>query len=870
VNSRRKFLTGAAGTGAAALALSAFPPSIRRALAIPANNKTGTIQDVEHIVILMQENRSFDHYFGMLPGVRGFGDRFPIPLPKGLNVWQQSNSAGALVLPYHLDSTKGDAQHPDGSSLPHGWSDSQAAWDSGRMSQWPSYKRNRSMGYLKEAEIPFQYALANAFTLCDGYHCAMHTGTDANRSFHLTGTNGPTAQNVAFVTNEWDWLDASPDKVNTGYTWKTYAERLEEAGVSWICYQNMPDEWGDNMLGAFRQFRRANRASSSPVSSGSYDITEGKGVPYSETGQAVPYRAYDPASDDKNSPLYENNPLYKGIANTLPGTKPEEYLKAFREDIKAGRLPKVSWINAPSLYCEHPDPSTPVQGAWFIQEILDALTDVPEVWSKTVLFVNFDENDGYFDHVPSPSAPSLDASKKAAGKTTLSDDDLKHEYFTQPPPEGSSNQPQPDGRVFGPGPRVPMYVISPWSRGGWVNSQAFDHTSVLRFIEARFGIRETNISPFRRAVCGDLTSAFNFATPNSEAPPTLAGRKTIGEANQLRQDQAALGTIPMPTTPQWPRQPTGTRPSRALPYELHVSAKADPISGKLQLLFANTGTAGAVFHVYDKRNLDRLPRRYMVEAGKSLDDTWEATTDNTGLYDLWVLGPNGFHRHFKGDLNSLRTGDAANPEVRVCYDIANGNVYLTMRNDGKNACSFTVRAMAYRYDGPWITTVAGGSAVDLHWELAVSGRWYDFEVSCDADANYYRRFAGRVETGKDSVSDPAMGTLDFSAPATPPVSTEPTVPATLAALKISIPKGSTIDFSYSVPGKGVDAKNWVGVFSSSLTEPKSPSLAWQYAPEANGQVTVRTETLAAGSYKAWFLAKDGYGYLAGPVAFTVT
>ena len=747
MNSRRRFLTGAATTGAAALALSAFPPSIRRALAIPANNKTGTIQDVEHIVILMQENRSFDHYFGTLMGVRGFGDRFTIPLPKGLNVWQQTDASGKLVLPYHLDSRKGNAQRDGGT--PHDWADSQNAWDGGRMYQWPRYKTSKAMGYHKEAEIPFQFALANAFTLCDAYHCSMHTGTDANRAFHLTGTNGATAAGTAFVTNEWDWIDGRPESVNTGYTWKTYAERLEDAGVRWISYQNMPDEWGDNMLGAFRQFRQANLDSGFPVSSGGKPNT-----PYANTGQPLPYRAYDPATDDAKSPLY------KGVANTLPGTRPEDYLDAFRRDIREGKLPQVCWMNAPSIYCEHPGPSSPVQGAWFLQEVLDALTAVPEVWSKTVLLVNFDENDGYFDHLPSPSAPSPAGDGTFAGKTTLPDADLAPEYFTQAAPPGSTKQPAPDGRVYGPGPRVPMYVISPWSRGGWVNSQAFDHTSVIRFIEARFGVKEPNIGAFRRTVCGDLTSAFNFANPNDEPLPTLAGRSTRDQADQLRLSQEALGQVPLPIDPQLPRQPTGTRPSRALPYELHASARADAAAGTVQLLFSNTGKAGAVFHVYDKLNLGRLPRRYTVEAGKTLDDTWNAAIDNSGFYDLWVLGPNGFHRHFKGNLDALRTSGAI-PEVRVCYDIANGNVYLDMRNGGTKSCKFTVSAKAYRNDGPWIATVDGSAAAEQHWELATSGQWYDFAVSCDADPGYLRRFAGRVETGKHTVSDPAMGLSDL-------------------------------------------------------------------------------------------------------------
>ncbi len=506
----------------------------------------------------------------------------------------------------------------------------------------------------------------------------------------------------------------------------------------------MPDEWGDNMLGAFRQFRAANLASGYPVSSGGAPNS-----PYADTGQPLPYHAYDAATDNAR------NPLYKGVANTLPGTRPENYLDAFRRDIQQGRLPQVSWISAPSIYCEHPGPSSPVQGAWFIQEVLDALTAVPEVWSKTVLLVNFDENDGYFDHVPSPSPPSLNADQSYAGKFTLAESDMKAEYFTQPAPDGSTTQPAPDRGVFGPGPRVPMYVISPWSRGGWVNSQVFDHTSVLRFLEARFGVQEPHISPFRRAVCGDLTTAFNFDTPNTETLPTLNGRSTRTTADQLRADQETLPAVPLPTAMQLPIQASGTRPSRALPYELHTSARCTT-DGNVELIFANTGTQGAVFHVYDRYNLGRIPRRYVVEAGKTLSDTWNARQDNLGRYDLWVLGPNGYHRHFQGD--TARIGDSgAQPEIRVCYDVANGNVYVELLNGGTQPCTFTVKARAYRADGPWTATVAAGAAEHLHWDLADSAQWYDFAVSCDADASFLRRFAGRVETGEHLVSDPAMG-----------------------------------------------------------------------------------------------------------------
>ncbi|OTG82925.1 phosphocholine-specific phospholipase C [Acinetobacter sp. ANC 4648] len=739
--SRRKFLSNTIKTGFGAAALASFPASIQKALAIPANNKTGTIQDVEHVIILMQENRSFDHYFGTLKGVRGFGDRFTIPLANGRSVWQQQRSNGNVLTPYHLDGTANNAQRTSGT--PHSWSDSQKAWDNGRMSNWPTHKTDTSMGYFKQQEIPYQFSLANAFTICDAYHCSMHTGTDANRSFHLTGTNGATATNTSFVNNEWDWIDGNPATVNIGYTWKTYAERLEEAGVSWMCYQNMPDEWGDNMLGAFQTFKKANVNSGYPVCSGG-----SSNRPYAQTGQALPYKAYNRDTDNAK------NPLYKGIANTLPGTKPEEYLDAFKNDIKTGKLPQVSWVNAPSIYCEHPDPSSPAQGAWFIQEIIDALTAVPEVWSKTVVLINFDENDGYFDHMPSPSAPSLQTDKTYAGKSTLSDAEMQYEYFVHDAPFGSTKQPKKDNAVYGPGPRVPLFVISPWSRGGWVNSQVFDHTSVLMFLEQRFGVKETNISPYRRAICGDLSSTFNFKTPNEEPLPQLSGKQTRDQADQLRQSQQSLPAVPIPSDIKLPIQQSGIRPSRALPYELHTSARCET-DGHVELLFSNTGIQGAVFHVYDKLNLTRIPRRYVVEAGKSIDDVWNVNKDNLGMYDLWVIGPNGFHRHFKGDINKL-TDVQVSPEIRVCYDILNGHVYVDLLNHGLKDTEFSVTPVAYRTDPLQKILVKAGQTVTQHWGLKDVGYWYDFAVTCNSDPKFYRRFAGRVEIGEHSVSDPAM------------------------------------------------------------------------------------------------------------------
>lgn len=259
-----------------------------------------------------------------------------------------------------------------------------------------------------------------------------------------------------------------------------------------------------------------------------------------------------------------------------------------------------------------------MQGGWFTQEILNALTDHPEVWSKTVLLVNYDENDGFFDHMPSPSAPSLREDGSYAGKSTVP---FETEIFQHPAPPGSEDQPPPDGHIYAPGPRVPMLVLSPWSRGGWVNSQVFDHISVLQFLEQRFQVREPNISAWRRAVCGDLTSAFNFVTPNSEPLPSLPLSSRYA-ADILRQRQELLPQVPLPLPgrQRLPHQSRLARPSRALAYRLHVEATANPGQHCLTLNLLNSGKLGAVFQVYNRLNLEQIPRRYTVEAGKALSD----------------------------------------------------------------------------------------------------------------------------------------------------------------------------------------------------------------------------------------------------------
>jgi len=294
-----------------------------------------------------------------------------------------------------------------------------------------------------------------------------------------------------------------------------------------------------------------------------------------------------------------------------------------------------------------------------------------------------------------------------------------------------------------------MYVISPWSKGGWVNSQVFDHTSVIRFIERRFGVMEPNISKWRRAVCGDLTTAFNFNDPDNREflkkfPDTVAMAK---RAHVLQKRT----TPPTPTKITMPIQAKGTKPACALPYELHTTAHV--LSDEIELTFNNTGSVGAVFHVYDRKNLDKVPHRYTVEAKKQLKGKWELTSDKN--YDLWILGPNGFHRHFMGDASGYEKDPL--PEVSVLYDTLNNNISLKLTNNAKTVFNYTIMDNGYFEKKSWKGTLKATSTIEQKYSLDSSANWYDFTITLKDIHGYSRRFAGHMETGKTSISDPLLG-----------------------------------------------------------------------------------------------------------------
>jgi phospholipase C len=479
---RRRMLAGAAAAGVAAAASVALPPNVRKALAAPPQER-GTLADVKHVVMLMQENRSFDHYFGTLSGVRGFDDHHALRLPNGDPVWRQPDpsTSDGYLLPYRLNSRISAAQAIP--SMSHAWSVQHSAWNNGAMDNWlPAHRAADgnngpyTMGYLTREDIPFHYALADAFTVCDAYHCSVMGPTHPNRYMWITGTVDP------------DGLAGGPALDNNApagtYSWTTYPERLTQAGVSWKFYH----------------------------------------TPGGTTGLAPIQRMAQYTNAAADSPLAVN-----GLANSAVGQ--------FEYDALNDRLPTVSWIMPPSAADEHPA-RLPAAGANYVAGIVDALAANPEVWAKTVFILSYDENDGMFDHVRPDTPPPGTAG----------------EFVSKTSPTGVVGGGLPVGLGF----RVPCIIVSPWTVGGWVCSETFDHTSQLRFLERLTGVREPNISDWRRHAVGDLTSAFRFHTAPRPAPD-LPG---TGGAYNLAQYEAA--TLPLPTVPsgdqQMPRQEKGNRP----------------------------------------------------------------------------------------------------------------------------------------------------------------------------------------------------------------------------------------------------------------------------------------------------------------------
>jgi phospholipase C len=669
---RRRFIGGAAAAGALAM----LPTGMAQALAAP--RRPAAMSDVKHVVILMQENRSFDHYYGSMSGVRGFGDRTAVVQPNGLDVFHQTVSGTDYLLPYHVDTFTVDGQ--DDGSLYHDWDTQHQAVANGANNGWIAAKTEPTMAYFDEADIPYHRALAGAFTICDHYHCSIQGPTTPNRLYLFSGSIDAAGQYGGPYTS-------NPADYTAILGWQSYPEYLEQLGISWKVYANnevgddttnhpFVGDYGDNPLWLFTGI------ANDPTLSAKASVTPWQ----SDSGQ---------------------------------GQDPTHVLSGFLADCASGALPTVSWIVAPYGYCEHPA-ARPLNGQIYTQTVLNALWANQDLWSSTALLITYDENDGLFDHVPPPM-----------------------------PPAGTADE-FVGGLPIGLGVRVPMTVISPWSAGGWVNSQVFDHTSVIRFTETLFhaGQPFPNISAWRRSVCGDLTSCFDFSAANTSVP-TMPSMPTTAIAPGDPNDPEAGLPPEQPPAPNntAPTQDSGTRPARPLPYQPLAGMALSSDKQSLVTTFTNTGSGDVTLAAYRADGQTDGPWQYLVPSGGSVSDTWQI--HYYGLkYNIAIHGPNRFLWQFAGDANNASAG----VEVTGTYTSDN-RLLLTMTNPTGADIPLTVTANNYRSDGPWHYTIpAGGSITGESWDLASFNGWYDLSATVDSDASFLRRFTGHFEDGQPSVT----------------------------------------------------------------------------------------------------------------------
>lgn len=836
MKSRRHFLQDIAALSGAGLAASAIFEPIQKALAIDPPEGS-TYLDAEHVVILMQENRSFDHAFGTLQGVRGFNDPRAIELSNGNPVWAQSNKAGETYIPFRLDIKESKTTWMG--CLPHGWDDQVDAANGGKHDRWLDTKRSGAreyasmpltLGYHTRKDIPFYYALADAFTICDQNFCSTLTGTTPNRLHLWTGTirEKPDPKTPALVRNE----DCD---FGAWVHWATFPERLEDQGISWKIYQNeltVPsgligeaDAWlgnfGDNPIEWFTQYgvrfseshrkhleKRAKTLASeldavrkqlaSQTGAATEKLQERKTDLEAtlarvnkdrETFSAENFERLSPRQKSIHARAFTTNsgdPAYRELTEITyrDGDKTRrmaapkgDVLYQFRKDVNEGTLPSVSWLVPPERFSDHPGSAW--YGQWYLSEVLSILTKNPEVWKKTIFILTYDENDGYFDHVPPFQAPHPDKPESGLASKGL-DTTLEHlelEVDRKHKPNGSVR-----GNSLGLGFRVPMLIASPWSRGGFVYSEVTDHTSPIQFLEKFLSqktgkkIEEPNISAWRRAICGDLTASFQTYFDEESGLSSFLGRDAFLEAIHRAQfknpptgfhpltEKEVADVRAQSKETMMPKQELGTRESCPLPYELFVDGALNKDRTHFRISFQADNTifgdraVGAPFILYAKTAQGLTVRHYAVVAGTSVEDTWPLETFAEGVYHLRVYGPNGFFREF--------TGDKDDPQVEVSLGYyrpdakaqPSGDLQFTIANRTSAPLHLVLRDQTYGRDDEEFTLAAGEEKVLVRPSAQDSG-WYDYGVTVKGAGRFLKRYAGRVETGRFSITDPYMGFL---------------------------------------------------------------------------------------------------------------
>jgi len=460
----------------------------------------------------------------------------------------------------------------------------------------------------------------------------------------------------------------------------------------------------------------------------------------------------------------------------------------FRKDVRSGNLPTVSWLVAPQRFSDHP--SSAWYGAWYVSEALNILTEDPEVWKKTIFILNYDENDGYFDHVPTYAAPNpqdITTGKTSSGIDSAEEFVTLEEELSKPGMDPENARENSTGLGY----RVPLIIASPWSRGGWVNSEICDITSTLMFLETflnkkfNLNIREENINSWRRAICGDLTSAFRPYNGEKIEFPEMLDRdsfmKTIRTARDKEIPQGYHAMTPAevdelnqnPENSPWmPRQEPGIRNSNALFYELLIEEKFDPgkevFSLRMEAGKNNFGekSLGAAFNVFapgrfnqknSKGEKEMLPVKFWsfaTEAGDHVNYNWNLNDFEDSKYHLQLHSANGFYREYRGNEKNKVT-------INASYGLKKNNqenhLKLIIHNQNKNGQIECIITDPTYQKSSQTSLVSAGEKVIIEIPVEKYHNWYDAEIRIKGDENYFRKFAGRIEDGFPSMTDPLMG-----------------------------------------------------------------------------------------------------------------
>jgi phospholipase C len=662
--------------------------------------------NIKHIVIFMQENRAFDHYYGYLSGVRGFNDRAATPTRLGGDTFFQpvipntvptsgnGTLAGPYMIPFPVRSTE-----TSGMCMPAPSMDffvNMGVISNGTYDGWNTARDpGMGMSYFNRTDLPYYYALYDEWMVGDHYFQSTPTETNPNRLHLFSGTNGLNLGHFPILYDE----EPAP-----GWKWETLAETLQSANVSWRVYQEL-DNFDDNGFQWFELF-------------------------------------------DKSLPgsVWWDNGMYRSL----------DFVAEFESDLKSGKLPQVSWLIAPEFQSEHAT-NHPAAGEDLSAQIIKVISKYPEVYKNMAFILNYDEGGQFYDHLWTPMPP---LNQPLDGQSTVTTDGEHFQCQNFPFLVNNSECPESFRGVEvnnGLGYRVPLLVVSPWTRGKSVTSEVFDHTSVVRLIETRFNVTCPNISPWRRAAVGNLATVFDFENPDYSWP-TLPDNTW---EYPVEADVECL-TLPPPIVPavqEFPTQEVGVRRSKALPYDQNVSFKFFPASlsgpAVVALTATSTGTSSSNFILYNVRDISTVvPMRFLIEPTKTVVANMTLMSETN--FSVSLHGVNGYVRKISG---VVFPGESEVSWKEFKQNSSCGFQFQYTALPNQHSAKIVVTDNAYEIGGPWIVILNSENPTQaLSFDISSSGRWYDFTVERFEGTlpTWSQRFMGRMENGQDSISDPAM------------------------------------------------------------------------------------------------------------------